>query len=77
MHNLKDKFSTVDQISRILQRLLNEKNITINDSRKMINLLLKNNKLENVDSFLSAFLTGMSFLDLSSDEISYLLKLRT
>lgn len=72
MHNLKDKFSTVDQISRILQRLLNEKNITINDSRKMINLLLKNNKLENVDSFLSAFLTGMSFLDLSSDEISYL-----
>lgn len=39
MHNLKDKFSTVDQISRILQRLLNEKNITINDSRKMINLL--------------------------------------
>lgn len=72
MNELAKSFSIVDQASCILQRILNERNISEYDLRKMMNLLLSNKDLKNIDSFLSAFLTGISFLDLSSDDISSL-----
>lgn len=72
MNELAKSFSIVDQTSCILQRILNERNISEEDLRKMMNLLLNNKDLKNIDSFLSAFLTGISFLDLSSDDISSL-----
>lgn len=72
MYESINNFSTIDQISCILQKLLNKKNISEYDLRKMITLLLANKDLKNIDSFLSAFLTGISFVDLSASDISSL-----
>ncbi|MCY7191595.1 hypothetical protein [Streptococcus gallolyticus] len=72
MHELANSFSTVNQISCILQKILNERDIAEYDLRKMMNLLLNNKDLKNIDSFLSAFLTGILFVDLSSDDIASL-----
>lgn len=55
MNELAKSFSIVDQASCILQRILNERNISEYDLRKMMNLLLSNKDLKNIDSFLSAF----------------------
>ena len=41
MNELAKSFSIVDQTSCILQRILNERNISEEDLRKMMNLLLK------------------------------------
>ncbi|MGF0112870.1 hypothetical protein ACQRDX_08990, partial [Streptococcus sp. SGI.013] len=72
MHELANSFSTVNQISCILQKILNEKSISEYDLRNMINLLLDSQDLRNRESFLSSFLTGISFIDLSSDDIASL-----
>ncbi|WP_207940475.1 anthranilate phosphoribosyltransferase [Enterococcus sp. DIV2402] len=49
-----------------------KKSISEYDLRKIITLLLVNNDLKNVDNFLSAFLTGISYIDLSASNISSL-----
>lgn len=72
MHKKTNTFSVIDKISRILQKIIQNKTSSEDDLRIFISLLLMNKDIPNVDSFLSAFLTGLSFTDLSSRKISFI-----